>query len=102
MQTDEQQLRSLIENSIENSQFGSPSKYRAEGASSLQKQMGDSGGQKMMATNFLKASGLLDGYEFVVGSLIEEGWPADSNIFDQAAYLLLKFHSEVQAAKRNA
>ena len=32
---------------------------------------------KMESTNFLKSTGLLDGYESVVTTMVEEGWPSD-------------------------
>lgn len=46
---------------------------------------------KMMTTNFLKATGILDAYETVVSTMVAEGWPADQSIFEHAAYLLLKY-----------
>ena len=49
---------------------------------------------KMESTNFLRSTGLLDGYESVVTSMIEEGWPQDQSIFEHAAYLLLRWQSE--------
>ena len=51
-----------------------------------------------LATNFLRSTGLLDAYEEVVASMISEGWPSETNIFDHAAYLLLKWQSENQDA----
>lgn len=51
-----------------------------------------------LATNFLRSTGLLDAYEWVVAEMISEGWPAETNIFDHAAYLLLKWQSENQDA----
>ena len=49
---------------------------------------------KLQATQFLKGTGLLDGYESVIEKLITQGWPSNKNIFDHAAYELLKWHSE--------
>jgi hypothetical protein len=49
---------------------------------------------KLKATQFLKATGLLDGYEAVIQELITNGWPSDKSIFDHAAYEILKFHAD--------
>ena len=49
---------------------------------------------QMIGTNFLRSTGLLDAYEHVVASMVEEGWPAEKSIFDHAAYLLLKWQGE--------
>ena len=49
---------------------------------------------KLQATQYLKATGLLDGYEAVIDRLVTQGWPADKNIFDHASYELLKWHAE--------
>ena len=49
---------------------------------------------KLQATQFLKGTGVLDGYEAVIEKLITQGWPSNKNIFDHAAYELLKWHSE--------
>lgn len=51
-----------------------------------------------LATNFLRSTGLLDAYESTVASMISEGWPAETNVFDHAAYLLLRWQSENQDA----
>jgi hypothetical protein len=48
----------------------------------------------MMTTNFLKATGLLDAYESVVQTMVEDGWPSDESLFDHAAYLILKYQTE--------
>jgi len=49
---------------------------------------------KLQATQFLRGTGLLDAYEGVVGKLVTQGWPSDKNVFDHAAYELLRWHSE--------
>ena len=38
---------------------------------------GDTSQTKMESTNFLKSTGLLDGYESIVTTMVEEGWPSD-------------------------
>ena len=50
--------------------------------------------QKMQTTNFLKATGILDAYENVVSSMVEDGWPSDQSPFDHAAYLVLKYQTD--------
>ena len=50
----------------------------------------------MESTNFLRSTGLLDGYESIVSQMVEEGWPAEQSIFEHAAYLLLKWQTENQ------
>ena len=52
----------------------------------------------MIGTNFLRSTGLLDAYEHVVSSMVEEGWPPEKSIFDHAAYLLLKWQGDNQDA----
>ena len=52
---------------------------------------GDQTQTKMESTNFLKSTGLLDGYESIVTTMVEEGWPSDQSIFEHAAYLLLRW-----------
>ena len=42
----------------------------------------------------MRGTGLLDAYESVVGKLVTQGWPNDKNVFDHAAYELLKWQSE--------
>jgi hypothetical protein len=42
----------------------------------------------------LKATGILDAYQHVMDSLIQNGWPQEKSVFDHAAYELLKWHSE--------
>lgn len=49
-----------------------------------------------LATNFLRSTGLLDAYEWTVATMVSEGWPSETNVFDHAAYLLLKWQSENQ------
>ena len=44
-----------------------------------------------MASNFLRATGILDAYEDCISSMIVDAWPADESIFDHAAYLILKY-----------
>ena len=41
----------------------------------------------------MKQVGLLDAYENVYTTLIEEGWPQDKTPFDHAAYLILKWQN---------
>lgn len=47
-----------------------------------------------MTTNYLKSTGLLDAYESVVQTMVEEGWPSDQTIFDHAAYLLIRYQTD--------
>ena len=47
--------------------------------------------QKMRTTNFLKGTGILDAYESVVSTMVEDGWPSDQSPFEHAAFLLLKY-----------
>lgn len=42
----------------------------------------------------MKATGILDGYEHCIEQLISNGWPSDKNIFEHAAYELLRWHSD--------
>ena len=49
---------------------------------------------KLQATQFLKATGLLDGFEAVIETMVTNGWPGDTTIYDHAAYELLKWHSQ--------
>ena len=49
---------------------------------------------KLQATQFLRATGILDAYENVVEELVTKGWPSDKTIFDHAAHELLKWHTE--------
>ena len=49
--------------------------------------------QKLLATHFLKATGLLDAYESVIDSMITNGWPETSTIYDHAAYELLRWYA---------
>ena len=84
---DEAQIRDTIKNTSDSSQnqeyrSGRDPRDAAEKAS------------KMESTNFLKSTGLLDGYESVVSTMVEEGWPAEQSIFEHAAYLLLKWQTE--------
>ena len=51
-----------------------------------------------MGTNFLRSTGLLDGYESVIATMVSDGWPPETTIFDHAAYLLLKWQEENQDA----
>ena len=51
---------------------------------------------KMLNTNFLRSTGLLDGYESVVSQMVEDGWPSEKSVFEHAAYLLLKWQGENQ------
>ena len=56
---------------------------------------------KLQATQYLKGTGLLEGYESVIEKLIVQGWPSDKNIFDHAAYELLKWNSDNKARFEN-
>lgn len=49
--------------------------------------------KRLLATQFLKATGVLDAYESVIDSLITNGWPEESSIYDHAAYELLRWHA---------
>ena len=49
---------------------------------------------KLAATQFLKATGVLDAYEAVIDSMVTHGWPADSTIYEHASYELLKWHAK--------
>ncbi len=46
--------------------------------------------------NFLKATGILQGYEAVIGHMMEGGFPDNGKVFDHAAYLLLKWEHDNQ------
>lgn len=37
---------------------------------------------------------MLDGYEAVLETLVIEGWPSEKSVYDHAAYLLLRWHSQ--------
>ena len=49
---------------------------------------------QLRGTKFLKGTGILDAYEHVIGSMVQNGWPSDKSIFEHAAYELLKWASE--------
>lgn len=48
-------------------------------------------------SNFLKATGLLEAYEHCLTSMINEGWPSDTTIFEHAAYLILEYQTDHKA-----
>lgn len=48
---------------------------------------------KLQETQFLKSTGVLDGYENVIDTMVSNGWPSNSTIYETAAYELLKWHS---------
>jgi hypothetical protein len=50
----------------------------------------------LLSTNYLRSTGLLDAYESTVETMISDGWPADTSIFDHAAYLILRWQVDNQ------
>lgn len=48
----------------------------------------------MRNSNFLHATGLLEGYENVIFRMINEGWPDGVNLYNHAAYLLLEYQTD--------
>ena len=49
---------------------------------------------KLQSTQFLRSTGLLEGYEHVIEKLVTTGWPSEITVFEHAAHELLKFHAE--------
>ena len=50
--------------------------------------------QQLQGTKFLKTTGILDAYEHVISTLVVNGWPSDTSIFEHAAYEVLKWAAD--------
>ena len=42
--------------------------------------------ERLSATQFLKSTGVLDAYEYVIESLVANGVPEDTTLYDHAAH----------------